>query len=184
MPLDDLTSDELARRLTYAGLVLLGYELVKSMIVGPIKFFYTDVTFGDGMPFKSYEKDVLWRHKNEFEACLLYLRDFMEALDSVDVLTIQALRKRRNDLAHDLVNILPELRIDEDQSLFTDVDRTLFKLSNYRAYIEIGSDPEFAGIDWSTEKGHEYALFEGVMAKLKLLEFGRGDTQQAVAADP
>jgi hypothetical protein len=72
-PLEDLTAEELARRLTYAGFVLVSYELVKSMIVSPIKFFYQDVTFeGDG-PFKSYELDVRIRHQNEFEACLLYL---------------------------------------------------------------------------------------------------------------
>jgi len=38
----------------------------------------------------------------EFQACLLYLRDFMKAIDSKDVLTIQGLRKHRNDLAHGL----------------------------------------------------------------------------------
>ena len=177
MTLDELTSEELTRRLTYAGLVLLGYELVKSMIVGPIKLFYRDVTFGKGMPFKSYEADVLSRHTNEFEACLLYLRDFMKVIDSADVLTVQAMRKHRNDLAHDLVNMLPRLEIEKYQSLFEDVDRTLFRLSNHRAYMEIGHDPEFAGIDWSKAKGHEYALFEAVMAKFKLLEFG-GTAQQ------
>ena len=55
-------------------------ELVKSLIVRPIKAFYSHVTFGPGMPFKSYEEDVLSRHRNEFEACLLYLRDFMQCV--------------------------------------------------------------------------------------------------------
>ena len=181
--LDDLTADQLTRRLTYAGFVLLGYELVKSMIVGPIKAFYRDVTFGEGMPYKSYEEDVSSRHRNEFEACLLYVRDFMQAIDSADLMTIQALRKHRNDLAHDLVNNLPNLEIEKYQSLFADVDRTLFKLSNYRAYMEIGADPEFAGIDWATARGHEYALFEVVRAKLEVLNLLRGDAQQPVAAD-
>ena len=102
----DLSSEDLTRVLTYAGFVLVTYELVKSMIVKPIKLFYQYSTFGEGMPFSSYEKDVLSRHRNEFEACLFYLRDFMEAIDSADVLTIQALRKHRNDLAHDLVGRL------------------------------------------------------------------------------
>jgi hypothetical protein len=167
--IDQLTPDELHQRLTYAGFILLAYELVKGMIVDPIKCFYKDVKFGEGMPFKTYELDVLSRHRNEFEACLLYLRDFMEAIDSADVLTIQSLRKHRNDLAHDLVDRLPALQIDEFRSLLADVDRTLFKLSNYRAYIEIGSDPEFAGIDWATAKGHEYILFENLRSKLGVL---------------
>lgn len=172
--LDELTADQLARRLTYAGFVLLGYELVKSMIVGPIKFFYRPaVKFGAGMPFKSYEADVLSRHRNEFEACVLYLRDFMQAIDAADVLNIQALRKHRNDLAHDLVRNLPDLEIEKYRALFADVDRTLFKLSNYRAFIEIGSDPAFAGIEWTTAKGHEYALFESVLEKLEVFQLKR-----------
>ncbi len=87
----NLTEEELTRALAYVGLVLVAFELVKRLIVNPIKAFYCDVTFGNGMPFKSYEEDVLSRHKNEFEACLLYLSDFMEAIDS-DLQAIQRLR--------------------------------------------------------------------------------------------
>lgn len=166
---EDLPPDELARRLAYAGFVLVAYELVKSMIVGPIKAFYADTTFGQGMPFKSYDADVRARHKNEFEACLLYLRDFMEALDVDDVNTIQDLREHRNDLAHSLALKLPILRLGDYRALWDKVDRTLFKLSNYRAYMEIGADPEFRGIDWETAKGYEYLLFERVVEAVKLL---------------
>ena len=121
------------------------------------------------MPFKSYDDDVRARHKNEFEACLLYLRDFMEALDADDVKTIQDLREHRNDLAHTLARKLPDLRLDEYQALWSKVDRTLFKLSNYRAYMEIGADTEFRGIDWASARGGEYLLFERVVANMKLL---------------
>jgi hypothetical protein len=171
----DLSADELTRVLAYAGFVLVGFELLKSMIVNPIKAFYANTDFSDGMPFKTYEKDVLSRHRNEFEACLLYLRDLVEAIDSADVLAIQALRKHRNDLAHDLVNRLPALRIDEHQMMFEGVYRALFKLSNYRVRMEIGADPEFqkVGINWESVKGHEYLLFEAVVQKVKLLNLNR-----------
>ena len=167
--LEDLSTDELRDALAYAGLILLAFELVKSMIVNPIKSFYADVTFGDGLPFNSYDEDVLSRHRSEFEACLLYLRDFMEAITSEDFMTIRALRKHRNDLAHDLATRLPDLRPPDYQPLLEDADRTLFRLSNYRTYMEIGADPEFQGIDWETAKGHEYVLFEEVVRKLRLL---------------
>jgi hypothetical protein len=166
---DSLPPDVLARRLTYAGFVLLAYELVKSMIVVPIKAFYADTTFGHGMPFKTYDEDVRARHKNEFEACLLYLRDLMEAIDADDVSTIQALREHRNDLAHDLARKLPSLDLSEYSALWDKVDRTIFKLSNHRAYVEIGAYPEFRGIDWETAKGGEYLLFERVVESMKLL---------------
>ena len=75
------------------------------------------------------------RHKNEFEACLLYLRDFMEALDVDDVKTIQELRTHRNELAHTLPSRPPDLRLSDYKALWDQVDRTIFKLSNCRAYI-------------------------------------------------
>jgi hypothetical protein len=125
------------------GLVLVAFELVKSLIVNPIKAFYANVTFGAGMPFKSYEHDVLSRHKDQFEACLMFLRDFMQAINSADVDAIQRLRKHRNDLAHELVDRLHDLQIADHAPLFKGVDTALFKLSNHQAYLEIGSDPKF-----------------------------------------
>ena len=169
------TEEELTRALSYAGFILVAFELVKSLIVNPIKVFYADVTFAESDPFKSYEEDVLSRHKNQFEACLLYLRDFMEAIDSEDVLTIQALRKHRNDLAHDLPNMLHNLNIDNHLPLLEKINKALFKLSNYRTYMEIGSEPELQnkGINWDTIKGPEYKLFEEVLNKVKILQSNR-----------
>ncbi len=67
-PFEHLSPEELTRRLTYAGLVLVGFEILKGMIVGPIKALYADTTFGAGMLFKSYKEDVRGRARDEFEA--------------------------------------------------------------------------------------------------------------------
>ena len=166
---DDLPPDVLAQRLTYAGFVLVAYELVKSMIAGPIKAFYADTTFGQGMPFTTYDQDVRARDKNEFGACILYLRDFMKVLDADDVTTIQALREHRDDLAHNLPTKLAILDLGENKALWHKVDLVIFKLSKHRAYMEIGADPEFPGIDWATAKGGEYLLFKRVVESMKLL---------------
>ncbi len=167
----DLPPEALARGLTYAGFVLVTYQLVKAMIVGPIKRIYKDTTFGPGMPFKTYDEDVRVRHKSELEACLLYLRDFMEAIDDADFNAIQALREHRDDLAHNLVRRLPVLRLGDYESLWERVDRAIFKLSNHCAFMEIGADPEFKGlgIDWATAKGGEYLLFAKAVESVRLL---------------
>jgi len=170
--IEDLHPDVLGRHLAYAGFVLVAFEIVKSMIVDPIKAFYRNTKFGPGMPFDTYHADVTVRHKNEFEACLLYLRDHMEALDADDVITIQALRRHRNDLAHNLASQLPSLRLRDYQELWNKVDRTIFKLSNYRADMEVGADPEFRGIDWATVSGGEYLLFAQVVQAVNLLNDG------------
>lgn len=164
------TADELTRGLTYAGFVLLAFELVRDMIVDPIKAFYHNMTFGEGLPFKSWEADVRYRHANEFEACLLYLRDHMEAIDTADINTIQRLRAHRNDLAHDLPNRLPTLNPSDHRELWEAVTKTMFKLSNYRLRMEIGADPRFAWIeDWEAQKGDEFVLFELLAEKVRLL---------------
>ena len=169
----NITEEELSHALSYAGFILVAFELIKSLIVKPIKLFYADTTFAEGLPFKSYQEDVLSRHKNEFEACLLYLRDFMEAINSNDVLAIQALRKHRNDLAHDLVDRILDLNIERHLPLLEKAINALFKLSNYRAYMEIGSDPEFQKleIDWDTAKGGEYIMLEEILKKVTILKF-------------
>jgi hypothetical protein len=165
-----LSETDLTKSLAYAGFVLLAYELAKSLIVEPIKLFYRDTTFRAG-PFKSYEVDVKARHKNEFEACLLYLRDVMQAIDNDDITAIQALRTHRNDLAHDLPNQLKRLNVDSYAPLLERADKALFKLSNYRTYMEIGHDPEFQDrdIDWSTVYSTEYMIFQEVVEKVKIL---------------
>ncbi len=166
----NLTDNELIKILTYAGYVLLSYELIRSMIVDPIKLFYKDVEFHGG-PFKSYNEDVLSRNKkSEFESCLLYLRDFMEAIDDYDLNTIQALRKHRNNLAHELPDRLNMDEINDNSILLDKVKDVIFKLSNYRAYMEIGQEPELKGVDWSSVRGHEYLLLETIINKVKTLK--------------
>jgi hypothetical protein len=167
-----LTKDELTRVLAYAGLVLLSFELIKTLIVKPIKAFYANITFGPDMPFKSYAEDVKARHKDEFEACLLYLRDFMQAIGANDMDAIQAFRKHRNVLAHDLPRHLNTLSVDDCAPLLEGARSALFKLSNYRVYMEIGADPQFKdkGIDWNTVVGSEYILFAEVCEKIKILQ--------------
>lgn len=168
--IDDINEDQLTRSLAYAGYILLAFEMVRSLVVDPLKLFYANVTFGPGMPFKSYEEDVRSRHKKEFEACLLYLRDFMEAIDAIDYQAILNLREHRNSLAHELPSQLLSLDFGTSQGLLDAAHTAIFKISNYQTYIDIGADPALAGIDWSTLKGHEYRLLETVIQKAKLLK--------------
>lgn len=166
-----LTESELTQSLSYAGFILLSYELAKGLIVGPIKAFYANTSFGEGMPFSSYEADVKSRHKNDLQACLLYLRDFMEAIDSEDVLTIQAFREHRNKLAHELPASL-NIRPQDYVLLLEKVDKALFKLSNHNIYMEIGAYPELRaqGMDWGSAYGQEYGLFREILEKVRAMD--------------
>lgn len=171
MDLDQTDEAQIWDALAYAGIVLVAHELVKSLIVEPVKSFYRDITFGPGMPFVSYEADVLSRHKNDFEACLLYLKDFMRAIDSEDVDAIQALRRHRNDIAHRLPERVEGLVIEDYAKLLQAAERALFKLSNHNAYMEIGADPvvRAANVDWTLAEGHEYTQFKAILGKVQRL---------------
>lgn len=168
--IDGIDDDQLTRSLAYAGYILLAYELLRGLVVDPLKAFYRDVTFSQGMPFKSYEEDVRVRHRKEFDACLLYLRDFVQAINAADHQAILDLREHRNNLAHELPSHLLKSDFGTNQDLLGTAHKAIFKISNYQAYVDIGSDPAFKGIDWSTAKGHEYIILETIIQKAKLLQ--------------
>jgi hypothetical protein len=145
---DNLSPSELNRNLVHAGLFLVAFELVRERVVNRVKRLYRGVTFGEGMPFKSYENDVLARDNNVFEASLLYLRDYVEAINSEDLNAIQALREYRNRIAHELPHLLPNMNPAANEALLSRAREALFRLSNFWVYVEIGSDPEaIAGED-------------------------------------
>lgn len=163
--------DSLTRSLTYAGFVLLLFEQVKTLIVNPVRAFYSNITFSDSSPFTDYETDVRSRDKNEFEACLLYLRDFMEAIDLADYTVVHSLREHRNDLAHHLADRLDDLEIGRNVGLLREARDVLFKLSNYNVRMEIGADPEAQAVidDWETVYGDEYSIINRIVAEVGAL---------------
>jgi len=156
-------------KLNYCGLVLLEFEVIKSLIIRPIKTFYYHVTFSDDFPFKTYELDVLSRDKNEFMACLLYLKDFMEAIDGNDIVIIQELREKRNQIAHELMSYLFTFNPNEIDTLLEKAKRVLFKISNYRVRMDIGYELQIKNIkvDWDKLVGTEYIIFNKIFDEIK-----------------
>ncbi len=155
-------------KLKLAGLVLLAFELVKKLVIKPIKAFYENTTFGPGLPFKTYESDVLSRDKYEFKACLLYLRDFMDAISSDDITIIMKLMEKRNAVAHELSGLFENFLFDEFYNTALEVKTVLFKISNYRIRMELGADPEFQHLSWEEVVGDEYILYEKVLETINM----------------
>ena len=163
-----------------AGTAALAQGLLEALVVDSVKSIYERTTFSSSesaehMTFQSFEADVLWRHNDEFDACLLYLRDFMQVIDKADVQHIQDFRLQYTESAQHLRRNIAGLDFEALKTKTTLIDRAVFKLSNHRLYIEIGADPEFKDIDWKTQKGNEYLLFEGAIHAVGILEPSRGD---------
>jgi hypothetical protein len=90
----------------------------------------------------------------------------MEAIDESDFVTIQTLREHRNDLAHNLPHRLSLDEIEKNADLLDNTRNVIFKLSNYKAYMEIGQEPGLRGVDWANVKGNEYLLLETIVEKV------------------
>jgi len=174
------TDRQIEHSAVVAGAVTLAHTLLEALVVESVKSLYDRTTFAqaesaDHMTFQSFEADVLWRHKVEFDACLLYLRDFMQVIDKNDVQSIQDFELQYLVAACHLRNNISALDFDSLNEKLMHIDRAVFKLSNHRLYVEIGADPEFKEIDWETQKGNEYVLFEGAINAMRLLESPRSD---------
>lgn len=167
---------DIEEKLKFAGLLLLAYEILKSIIIKPIKSFYENTTFSYNAPFVSYEFDVLSRHKSELKACLLYLRDFMNAIDSDDMDIILELRDKRNIVAHELPNIIEKFNFSEFKTIAHKTKDVLSKISNYRVKMELGADPDFQkfmnihNLNWDEVVGEEYILFEKALETIRKYE--------------
>lgn len=178
---EQLNSDrQIEHSAVIAGAATLTHTLLDALVVDSVKPFYDRTTFSqtesaDHMTFQSFEADVLWRHKNEFDACLLYLRDFVKVIDTGDVQCIQDFEVSQAEAVKCLRNNISALNFESLKDKLIRMDRAIFKLSNHRLYIEIGADPEFKGIDWETQKGNEYVLFEGAVSAIRLLAPSRSD---------
>lgn len=160
-------------KLKFAGLLLLSYEILENLIIKPIKSFYENTKFSGNSPFVSYKVDVLSRHKSEFKACLLYLKDFMEAINSDDINVILELRNKRNIVAHELSKIIEKFDFTELKTIALKTKDVLFKISNYRVKMELGADSDFRkfmytnNLNWNEVVGEEYILFEKALEAIE-----------------
>jgi hypothetical protein len=171
--IEDLSDGELSRNLIYAGLFLVADELIKKLIINPVAAFYRNMTFGEGLPFTTYEKDVLSRHKNKFIATLLYLRDHYEAISDDDLKAICFVGERRHTIAHELSTEILNLHPEDDDKILRRARDALFKLSNFWIYIELGADPEFHDVDWVAAQGADVTLLDALIERTRCL---RGST--------
>jgi hypothetical protein len=167
--IEDLSDAELNRNLIYAGLFLVADELIKKLIINPVAAFYRNTTFGKGLPFTTYGKDVLARHKNKFLATLLYLRDHFEAISDDDLKEISLVGERRHSIAHELSTEIFNLHPQKDEEILSRARDALFKISNFWVYIELGHDPEFDDVEWATAHGADVTLLDLLIQRTRNL---------------
>ncbi|MGB4654195.1 MAG: hypothetical protein ACOXZ9_07785 [Bacteroidales bacterium] len=106
--LNFLDPDNMKDKLIFSSLYIATFESFKDYVVDEVKFLF-NTGFSDGEYTFSgrYKTEVLSKDKSIINATLLYLKD-LGTIDENDVEIFNELRKYRNKLSHELMDLLFE----------------------------------------------------------------------------
>lgn len=141
-----LNPDVLRPNLIVASIYIAAFELLKNAIVDRLRFFYTFGFDQNSTPTgRKYPSEVLARNRSPVYASLDWLKK-SQAIDSNDLAVFEKVKQLRNDLAHELTQMLrtglpaalPE-RFGEMVSLLDKIERW------WLVNVEIPTNPDFDG---------------------------------------
>lgn len=109
----------------FAAIFVLNYECLKDYVINQVRDFYSDDEKwnGDNYIFKEtveYKKEVRALDKNIEDASLKWFIQ-SEAITADDFEKYQIIRKRRNDITHELLKNLNDGFTEKDAKLFGDM---------------------------------------------------------------
>ncbi len=99
-----LNPDILRRKIISFSIYITAFELLKNVIITKVESFFVG-PFDEEDAQKTYEKKVLSLSKSKLYASLLWLKD-MEAIDDEDIKMFNILKKVRNDVSHEMFDLL------------------------------------------------------------------------------
>lgn len=103
-----LDPDNLKDKLIFSALYIATFESFKDYIVDEVKFFFNSgFTNGEFTFSERYKTEVLSKDKSIIKAIFLFLKDF-GIIDENDIDIFNELRKYRNKLSHELMDLLFE----------------------------------------------------------------------------
>jgi hypothetical protein len=120
-----LDEDALKYNMNFASLFVLNYECLKEYVVSEIRNFYSDHTHFDDEKVvyeesEGYKNEVRKLDKNIVNASLKWLVN-TKTITEEDYDTFHKIRKRRDDIVHELLKNLNTGFRDEDANLFSDL---------------------------------------------------------------
>jgi len=162
--LGKLSPDQIQKGLIRAGLFLAGWEVLAGEIVDKVKSFYWAGFDETGDLFPDYKEQVLALDpKSTFNASLHWLVE-SRALTAEQVARVQELRKHRNQVAHEL----PEILLDPGHEVSADLFREMLELIRilgvFWGRIEMDINPDFVDRDVKDE-----GIVSGTMMLMTLL---------------
>jgi len=140
------TPEHLRHSLISASLFLSAYEFLKSRILANTRDHFVEGIDARGIRYSSsYVSDVLSRDpKNRFRASCLWLAE-MGAISSEDVEVAIRIRKHRNEVAHELAELVVDPDRAIDPGMFRESLRLIATLDRFWGAFAIDTDFEFEG---------------------------------------
>lgn len=130
-----LDEDILKININFAAVFVMNYECLKEFVIEQVRSFYSEHFYMDGDSIvceesDTYKKKVRNLDKNLENASLKWFMD-AEAITQEDYDIYQNIRKRRNDITHELLKNLNVGFVEEDAQLFADMLRIYNKLDKW-----------------------------------------------------
>ena len=151
--------------LIVASIYIAAFQLLKNAIVDRLRFFYTFGFDENATPTgRKYQSEVLARNRSPVYASLDWLKE-SQAIDSDDLAAFEKVKKLRNDLAHELTQMLRNGLPSDLPERFNEMVSLLDKIERWWIVnVEIPTNPEFDDKKLDAEK-----VIPGPLLGLRLL---------------
>lgn len=129
-----LDEDTLKANVNFAAMFVLNYECLKESVISQIREFYSaHISFEDKIVYEesqAYKDEVRSLDENIENASLKWLIQ-LDVITEADYDVYQKIRKRRNDITHELLKNLSEGFVEEDAKLFSEMLSMYSKLDKW-----------------------------------------------------
>ena len=130
-----LDEDILKFNMSFAAVFVLNYECLKDYVINQVRNFYScnGKFVGDKYiceEAEEYKKEVRTLNKNIEDASLLWFVQ-SEAITQEDYKKYQIIRKKRNDITHELLKNLSNGFTENDKELFADMVSIFNKIDKW-----------------------------------------------------
>jgi hypothetical protein len=172
-----LDPENLKGSLIFSSLYIATFESFKDYVIDEVKFFfYEGIKDGQDMISPKYDSAVKSKDKSILKSSLLWLKD-MEAIEEADVEIFDELRKYRNKLSHELMELLFEGLSDEFPEKFSKLIQLRIKIEKWWILnIEIPTDLDF---DLDQEVNEDNIFTSSQIFHRLILDMLSGDEEKA-----
>jgi hypothetical protein len=133
-----LAPERIRATLSFAGLILIVYEMMKQAVVKDVREFYCRGFDESGMLYdeQGYARDVKSLDRSQFRASAKWLVN-SGAIKDEQVEVLERLYVHRKDIAHELAKYLIDVDHEPDADLFIEALQVLRDIRRFWTQIEI-----------------------------------------------